>query len=120
MNPDKPEAKLNVTKFGSFTANFKALPPPIPQEYVATLFTVVATAFIGSWLTPTVIAWRKARREGSKLGHYHDEVKRLYNDAKLDGIDINELDNLRDNIIDDYTRGNINKESYDKLATRYQ
>ena len=34
---------------GSFTANFKALPPPIPPEYVATLFTVVATAFIGSW-----------------------------------------------------------------------
>ena len=32
MNPDKPESKLNITKFGSFTANFKALPPPIPQN----------------------------------------------------------------------------------------
>ena len=41
LTPDKPEATLNVTKFGSFTANFKATPPPIPPEYVATLFTIV-------------------------------------------------------------------------------
>ena len=52
----KPESKLSIGKFGNFTANFKALSPPIPPEYV-----VVATAFIGSWLTPTVIGWRKAR-----------------------------------------------------------
>jgi hypothetical protein len=38
---DEPEAKLNVTKFGSFTANFKGLPPPLPAEYYTSLFTVV-------------------------------------------------------------------------------
>src|SRR5215203_5030758 len=27
---DEPEAKLNITKFGSFTANFKELPSPVP------------------------------------------------------------------------------------------
>ena len=59
INPDKQESKLNIGKFGNFTANFKALPPPIPPEYVATLFTVVATALIGSWLTPTLIDRRK-------------------------------------------------------------
>jgi YVTN family beta-propeller protein len=116
MKPDRPEAKLDITKFGSFTANFKALPPPIPTEYVATLFTVVATAFIGSWLTPTVIGWRKAKKEGSKLDYYHNKVKKLYNDGKLDRNDIEELNNLRDNITDEYTRGKINKEQYDKLA----
>jgi YVTN family beta-propeller protein len=116
LRPDKPESKLNVTKFGSFTANFKALPPPIPPEYVATLFTVVATAFIGSWLTPTVIGWRKARKEGSKLDHYHNGVKKLYNDGKLDRNDIGELNKLRDNITDEHTRGKINKEQYGKLA----
>jgi hypothetical protein len=52
MKPDPPESKLNITKFGNFTANFMVLPPPIPPEYVATLFTVVATAFVGIWLTP--------------------------------------------------------------------
>lgn len=116
MNADKPEAKLNITKFGSFTANFRALPPPIPPEYVATLFTVVATAFIGSWLTPTVIGWRNAKKQGSKLGHYHNEIKKVYDDAKIDRSDVVKLDSLGDNITGEYTRGKINKESYDKLV----
>jgi hypothetical protein len=41
-------ATLNVTRFGNFTANFERLPPAIPPEYLATLFAVVASAFIGS------------------------------------------------------------------------
>lgn len=77
MKPDKQEATLNITKFGSFTANFKALPPPIPTQYVATLITIVATAFIGSWLTPTVIEWRNRRKQVSKLDHCHNEAKNL-------------------------------------------
>jgi hypothetical protein len=44
------------------------------------------SAFIGSWLTPTVTAWRKARKERSKLGYYHNKVKKLYTDGKLDMI----------------------------------
>lgn len=63
LRPSKSASTLNLTKFGSFTANFKALPPPIPLEYVATLFTVVATAFVGSWLTPTIIASRRAKSQ---------------------------------------------------------
>ena len=42
LKPDKPEATLKITKFGSFTANFKALPPPIPSEYLIALFGIVA------------------------------------------------------------------------------
>ena len=62
MKQDKPEATLDITKFGIFTANFKEHSPPIPAEYVVTLFTVVVTAFVDSWLTPTVRGWRKARQ----------------------------------------------------------
>ena len=58
MKSDKPEATLNITKFGSFTANFKALPPSIPSEYIATLFTVVVTAFVGTWLIPLVVLFQ--------------------------------------------------------------
>ena len=76
----------------------------------------LSTAFIGSWLTPTVIGWRNAKKQGSKLDHYHNEVKKLYNEGKLDRSDINELNNLRDNITDDYTKGKITKEQYDKLG----
>src|SRR6476620_7076988 len=116
MKPDKQEATLNITKFGSFTANFKALPPPIPTQYVATLITIVATAFIGSWLTPTVIEWRNRRKQVSKLDHCHNEAKNLYNDGKLDSNDIEKLNKLKDKITDVYTKGKINKEQYDKLG----
>src|SRR6476620_9485731 len=116
MKPDKQEATLNLTKFGSFTANFKALPPPIPTQYVATLITIVATAFIGSWLTPTVIEWRNRRKQVSKLDHCHNEAKNLYNDGKLDSNDIEKLNKLKDKITDVYTKGKINKEQYDKLG----
>jgi hypothetical protein len=115
MNPDKPEAKLNITKFGSFTANFKALPPPIPPEYVATLFTVVITALVGSWLTPTVIGWRKARKEGTNLDHYHSEVRKLYDDGKLDENDIENLDKLKSDLTYTYAKGKINEQHYTNL-----
>jgi YVTN family beta-propeller protein len=111
---DTPET-LTVTKFGNFTANFEKLPPAIPPEYLATLFTVVVTAFVGSWLTPSFIEWRKAKKQGKKLDHYHKEVKRLYKDGKLDKNNIGGLDILRNNITDEYTRGKINKEQFDKL-----
>jgi YVTN family beta-propeller protein len=114
--PDKLEAKLNITKFGSFTANFKALPPTIPAEYLATLFTVVVTAFVGSWLTPTVIEWRKTKNQGSKLDHYHNEIKNLYNDGRLDRNDVSKLGILINSITDEYTRGKINREQFEKLV----
>ena len=112
---DEPEAKLNITKFGSFTANFKELPPPLPTEYWTTLFTVVVTALIGSWLTPTLIGWRKAKKQGRRLDYYHQEVRNLYNDDKLDMNDISKLDILKNDIAYTYSRGKINKEQYEEL-----
>ncbi len=124
MKREKPEATLSITKFGSFTANFKELPPPIPREYIATLFTVVFSAFVGSWLTPTVIEWRKSRRQGRKLGYYHNKINDLHGDDCLNLGDISELDKLRDTITDDYTRGRITKDQFEKLleqiATKYR
>jgi YVTN family beta-propeller protein len=116
MKPDKPEAILNITKFGSFTANFKALPPPVPAEYIATLFTVVITAFIGTWLTPTVIAWRKARNQGRNLDYYHKQISSIYYYGELDEKYIDKLDNLRNIITDEYSIGKISKVQFDKLV----
>jgi YVTN family beta-propeller protein len=42
---DEPEAKITVTKFGTFTANFRALPPSIPMEY-QTMFIAALLAGI--------------------------------------------------------------------------
>ena len=112
---DKPGTKLDLTKFGSFTANFRKLPPPIPGEYVATLFGIVVTAFISSWLTPTIIGWRKAKKYQNKLNDYQNEIQDLYKDNKLDKNDIPNLDRLREKIISGYTRGDITKDQYDVL-----
>jgi YVTN family beta-propeller protein len=116
LKPDKPEAKLDIAKFGNYTANFRALPPPIPPEYVATLFGTIATAFIGTWLTPTIIAWRKSRKQGSRLKHYYNEVSKIYDDGKLDKNDIEKLNSLKNSIAEEYVDGKINKDQYDKLV----
>ena len=116
MKRDKTEATLEIKKFGSFTANFKALPPPIPSEHVATLFAVVISAFIGSWLTPTIVEWQRSRKQGGKLDYYHNELKSLYNDGRLNRNDIEKLDALNNDIDDDYSKGKINKEQYDRLG----
>jgi YVTN family beta-propeller protein len=108
-------ATLTVTKFGSFTANFEKLPPAIPPEYLATLFTVIVTALVGSWLTPTIIGWRKAKKQGRKLDYYHQEVRNLYSDGKLDKNDISKLDILKNDIAHAYSRGKINNEQYGEL-----
>ena len=121
---EEPEATFTTTKFGTFTANFKELPPAIPPEYLATLFAVVISAFVGSWLTPIFIEWRKTKKRGNKFDYYHEKIKLLYKDGKLDKNDIDSLDKLRDILTDEYTRGNVNKEQFDKLADdisiRYQ
>ena len=75
-------ATLNVTKFGNFTANFERLPPAIPPEYLATLFTVVVTAFVGSWLTPSFIEWRKAKKQGDKFDQYYGKIQCLHKDTQ--------------------------------------
>ena len=75
VNPAKSESKLSIGKFGNFTANFKALPGPIPPEYVATLFTVVATAFIGTWLTPALIGWSKTRTQRKCLHKSNRQIR---------------------------------------------
>ncbi len=112
FNPDKPESKLSITKFGNFTASFRPLPPPIPPEYVATLFTVVATAFIGTWLTPALIGWRKTRTQRK----YFKEC--IYQIGKLDK---NAIDNK---IIGYYADGKLSDVHHqllnDKISEYYE
>jgi hypothetical protein len=41
-------ANFTVTQFGNFTANLKEIPPPIPPEYLLTLFGIMLGTFITS------------------------------------------------------------------------
>jgi hypothetical protein len=83
---------------------------------LATLFAVVASAFVGSWLTPSFIGWRRSKKQGNKLDSYREKLEALYKDGKLDRDDIDNLDKLRDSIKDEFARGKISREQFDELV----
>jgi YVTN family beta-propeller protein len=112
LKPDDPAATITINRFGNFTAYFSALSPPLPAEYWASLFTVAVTALVGSWLTPTLIGWRKEKRQGSKLDYYLSKITDLPNDDKISS----NLERLKNEITLAYAKGKINKEQYDKLT----
>jgi uncharacterized membrane protein len=58
----------------------------------------------------------KGKKTGKETNYYHTRVKHLYEDGKLDKNDIDDPDKLRDNSTDEYTRGKINREQFDKLV----
>ena len=114
MFQDDTSATLNVTKFGSFTANFDKVPPPLPPEYWASLFSVVATALIGSLLIPAIVERFRSKKQTSRLNSYHQHMNSLIKDG-LNEKDINALNELNQNISDDYSKGKIINEQYANL-----
>ena len=119
-----PAASLTVNRFGNFTAYFKALPPPVPAEYWASLFTVVVTALVGSLLIPAVVGWIKSKKQTSRLNSFHQQMALVYGDGKLDENDTDQLNILNKNISDSYAAGKINNEQYthlkNEVSTAYQ
>jgi YVTN family beta-propeller protein len=120
---DKPEATLNVTEFGTFTANFKELPPAVPSEYWIPLYGIIASTIVG-WSIPSIIGWTKSKRDVLKLNSYHKEIARLDDDGRLDEEDIEALDELRKDIGNAYSEGKINEKHYetlrDEISTLYE
>ena len=119
-----PAASLTVNRFGNFTAYFKALPPPVPAQYWASLFTVVITALVGSLLIPAVVGWIKTKRQTSRLNSFHKQMARVYGDSKVDANDTNQLNILNRNISDSYAEGKISNEQFmhlkNEVSTAYQ
>jgi YVTN family beta-propeller protein len=111
---DKPEAKLDITKFGTFTANFRKLPPAFPPEYLIPLYGIIASTIIG-WSIPSIIGWARSKRDVGKLNYFHKQIASLYGDGKLDEDDIEPLDKLRSSVIDAYSEGKINEKHYESL-----
>jgi YVTN family beta-propeller protein len=110
-----PAASLTVHRFGNFTAYFKALPPPVPAQYWASLFTVVVTTLVGSILIPAVVEWIKSKKQTSRLNSFHRQMALVYGDSKLYENDTNQLNLLNRNISDSYAAGKISNEHYTNL-----
>jgi YVTN family beta-propeller protein len=115
IRQEKPEATLNVTKFGSFTANFKELPPPLPAEYWATLFGFVLTTGLGAWLIPSFVRWTRTKADTKKSNYYHQRMKSVFDDNKLNEKDMKDLDDLERDITDAHSKGKINEIHYSRL-----
>ena len=112
---DDPAATLTVNRFGNFTAYFRALPPPVPAEFTASLITVVFAALVGSLLIPAVVSWIKSKKQTSRLNSFHQQMALVYADGKLDENDINQLNSLNKNISDSYAAGKITNDQYTNL-----
>jgi hypothetical protein len=112
---DEPEANLKITKFGSFTANFKELPPPVPPEFWLQSYVLVGTVVAGLSI-PSIVGWVKSKMDARKLNYYHKKIASLYgDDGKLDENDIEQLNRLRSSILDTYSKGKINEKHYESL-----
>ena len=99
----------------SFTANFKELPPPLPDEYWATLFGFVLTTGLGVWLTPSLVRWTRTRADTKKSDYHHQKINSLLLDGKLDDNDIKNLDDLNKEIVDAYSKGSMNEIHFKRL-----
>jgi YVTN family beta-propeller protein len=111
---DDPAATHTVNRFGNFTAYFRALPPPVPAEYTASLFTIVVTALVGSLLIPAAVSWIKSKKQISRLNSFHQDMVSIKKDG-LDEKDITNLNKLNKKISDSYAAGKINNDQYTNL-----
>ena len=118
VTSDDPASTLTINRFGNFTAYFRALPPPIPAEYLATLFGVSATAVIGAWLIPTGIGWFRSRKQSNTLNSYHREIASIYADRRLDEKSAVQPNTLNDNLFNAYTEGKIDNDQYMNLKNK--
>lgn len=76
MQQNRPTSKLNIAKFGNFTAIFKPLPPPMPPEYTLLIITVIVTSIIG-WSWNSIIGFAKAKMQRKHMKECIEEIGKL-------------------------------------------
>jgi hypothetical protein len=118
FTPNDPSVTFTVNGYGTFTANFKPLPPPVPPAYWASLFTIVVTALVGSLLIPAGIEWFKSKRQISRLNSFHRNMIKLYDNGKIDERGTQQLNTLNNKLISAYSEGKINNELYTNLKSQ--
>ena len=111
---DDPAATLTVNRFGNFTAYFKALPPPVPAEFTASIITVIVAAFVGSLLIPATVGWVKTKKQTSRLNSFHLVMVSINKDG-LNEKDVGDLNELNQNISNSYAAGKITNGQYTNL-----
>jgi YVTN family beta-propeller protein len=82
---DEPSGNLTVNRYGTFTANFKPVAPPIPPEYSYLIISVIVSSIIG-WSVPSIFGWFKARKQLEHLEECINLIDELDKNAIEDKI----------------------------------
>jgi YVTN family beta-propeller protein len=71
---------LTVNRYGTFTANFKSLPPPIPPEFLYLLVGIILSSLFG-WSIPSIMGWVKAKTQRKYLKECIYQIGKLDRNA---------------------------------------
>jgi YVTN family beta-propeller protein len=112
--PNDPSTTFDVNGYGTFTANFKPLPPALPAEYWIPLYGIIVSSIVG-WSIPSIIGAVKTKRQDGKSNQYYKRINDLYSDGKLDEKDIADLDGLKTDITTASMKGKISDQHSVKL-----
>ncbi len=104
---------LNMTKSGYFTANFKEVPPPIPQQYMIGLYTLAVTVFTG-WLVPNIARWVNSILQRRHMMQFLTDIETLNKDKNGNNY-LQKSEGLKNRITHAYAKGKINEQHYNLL-----
>jgi YVTN family beta-propeller protein len=94
-----PSATFDVNRFGTFTANFKTVPPPVPPEYWIPLYGIIVSTIVG-WSIPSIIGWISTKRRGSRVSRYEKQI----NTSDSTNLDIGIVDGLKTDVTNDFLK----------------
>lgn len=116
INQDDPAAAFNATKFGTFTANLKPLPSPIPPEYLLAIFGLTVSLIIPS-LFRWINGWRQRRNADKcikKIDPENSEIHDQQGDAEKE-IRYSNKDEAEKEIRGLYIKGKISESNLKML-----
>ena len=94
MKPNDTSATFDANRFGTFTANFKAVPPAVPPQYWIPLYGIMISTIVG-WSIPSIIGWIRARtKRKATVKEYADIINSLSS-----ATDLNSLDRIKNQVI---------------------
>jgi YVTN family beta-propeller protein len=112
--PNDTSATFDVNRFGTFTANFKPVPPSILPQYWTLIITLLITGIVG-WSIPSIIGWIKSKAQLRRANQYHKRIHSLYADNNILYENDNTLDTLKTDIKNAYAEGKISPQQYNDL-----
>lgn len=111
---DTAETSFCINQYGTFTANFKELPAPLPISYWIPIYGLIVSTIIGASI-PSIILWAKTKRDIKKSNLHHKKIRTIYDEGRRDEVDFESLNKLKDEISDSFSKGKISQFHYSNL-----